>query len=142
MIFFDNKLKQLFVLNILDNAKHVIRNHVDTINNPKEKRVVLLGHSKQDNKVGFILINSRLQKFNQKSQIFIEYSNRNYLDHDCYFDCSHIFEFDYQVIYNSIMNSKAKHIGEISEEDYQIILTYLRESKLIDKSTLKKYKII
>lgn len=65
----------------------------------------------------------------------------SYLDYDSFIDCSELFEFDRQNLYNLLIKEPERALGKVSSGDLEILLRLVRSSPIIEPKILKKYKL-
>jgi hypothetical protein len=131
----------------LENLKKgaVIRVEVlDTVP-PKIKRLIIVGIDESKTPIATIFINSEINPYVlatqelQKLQHRLESSRCPFLDHDSFADCSKIKERMYSEIFELIKDQPSAHMGELSQEDWDLIKNLLKSSRTIPIRIKKKY---
>lgn len=121
----------------------VIRVYVEDTNPPKEKRFILVGQSFDKLMFATIFINSEINPnvFPNKElrdlNLKLIASERPYLDHDSYADCSNIKKRDASWLLSVIGDDPTKVIGELTEADLGEIRLRIKSARTITP-TIKK----
>lgn len=114
---------------------------------PKEKRFVILGINADGNYVGSVFINTNVNfnVINSQELLELQYPVKNqpndYLDHDSFIDCSELFEFSRQDLFNLLIAEPEKALGKVSQEDLKILFNLVKSSPIIEPKMLKIYKL-
>lgn len=123
----------------------VVKLHVKDTNPPKEKRFVIVGFT-QDNKViATLYYNSEInQNVNWSKELIdqhlhFERDSRDYLDKDCYLDCSNLIIKDYDQIKIAVTKKPEAILGELNESDWTTIKNTIIESPTIKGKYKKRY---
>lgn len=126
---------------------NVIKCFTSHTNPPKEKRFVILGVNENGDYVGFVFINTNVNFniINSQELLDLQYPVKNksndYLDHDSFIDCSELFEFDRQTLYELLIKEPERALGKVSPEDLEILFGLVKSSPIIEPKILKKYKL-
>lgn len=113
----------------------------------KEKRFVILGINDNRDYVGSVFINTNVNFniINSQELLELQYPVKNqandYLDHDSFIDCSELFEFDRQILYDLLIKEPERALGKVSSEDLEILFDLVKSSPIIEPKILKKYKL-
>lgn len=126
----------------------VIRAFVQDTNPPKIKRFIIVGISENNICLGTVFLNTEinidaLPPINQKFQYkLVKTDERDFIDYDCYVDCSDLKERSYSEIHNLIVQNPKSVIGILSEKDLMNIHFTVCEAPTIAPKLKKKYNII
>lgn len=141
---FPDELRQLITEHSLG-AGSVIRKFVLNTNPPKIKRFIILAISPSEISLASVFINSEINinVFRtdelKKLQVPLEASERGYLDHDSYVDCSRLYEKDFKELKNYLDSNPNEHLGMISKNDLGTLIAKVRKANTISKSIKRKY---
>lgn len=144
--FFPEGIKQE-IANFNLEIGNVIKCFISHTNPPKEKRFVILGINDEGNYVGSVFINTNVNFniINSQELLELQYPIKNqandYLDHDSFIDCSELFEFDRQSLYDLLMKEPERALGKVLPEDLEKLFTLVKSSPIIEPKILKKYKL-
>ncbi len=125
----------------------VLKCFVRNTNPPKEKRFVVLGTDSEGNLVGVVFINTNInwkviRTFElQKLQYYIEAEKNDFIDRNCYIDCSEIIELPKEDVVTGIINSPGNVLGKVSDEQFKLIIDFIKQSPKITPKHRKKYGI-
>jgi hypothetical protein len=117
----------------------VLRLHSSDINNPKIKRLIIIGFDDEQT-VGKVYINSAPQS--SYSQLGFGAEERDYLDHDSYVDCSQIYEGSYSYLIECVQSDLSCHIGTLSDKDMADIERELRVARTIPTKQKRRFGLI
>lgn len=117
----------------------VLRLFSADINNQKIKRLIIIGTAGQGI-LGKIYINSNPQS--DHSQIHLEASSRDYLEHDSYVDCSRIYEDDNETLLEILKKDLSCYIGQVSTADMAMIEAKLRIARTIPPKQKRRFGLI
>ncbi len=115
---------------------------------PKEKRFVVLGTDSIGNLIGVIFLNTDInwkvmRTFElQKLQYYIEADKNNFIDWDCYIDCSEIVELPKEDVITGIVKYPENILGNVSDEQFKVIIDFIKQSPKITPKQRKKYGIV
>lgn len=115
---------------------------------PKEKRFIILGVNDEGNYVGSVFINTNVNFniINSQELLELQYPVKNqpndYLDHDSFIDCSELFEFSRQDLFNLLIAEPERALGKVSQKDLETLFRLVKSSPIIEPKMLKKYKLI
>lgn len=115
----------------------VIRIYVEDTNPPKEKRFILVGQSYDKLLFVSIFINSDINPnvFHTEElkglNLPLLASERDYLDHDSYADCSNMQKRNVDWLLDIVCEDPSKVIGEISEADLKEIRARIKSARTI-----------
>ena len=113
--FFPNGMKQE-IANFNLEIGSVIKCFTSYTRPPKEKRFVILGINEEGNYVGSVFINTNVNFniINSQELLELQYPVKNqandYLDHDSFIDCSELFEFEREHLFNLLISHSLKYI--------------------------------
>lgn len=144
--FFPEGMKQ-DIANFNLEVGNVIKCFTSHTNPPKEKRFVILGVNENGDYVGSVFINTNVNFniINSQELLDLQYPVKNqpndYLDHDSFIDCSELFEFDRQTLYELLIKEPERALGKVSSEDLEILFGLVKSSPIIEPKILKKYKL-
>ncbi|MBR5982728.1 MAG: hypothetical protein IK025_03265 [Bacteroidales bacterium] len=104
-----------------------------------KKMFVIIGEN--DKSVfGFFFINSNINKYIQDRQVLLDMQcilkRANYpdiLEYDSFLDCHEIKTFDKQTLIAGYDNGTIAHIGNLIEDDIEIVLSVCRNSPLFSE---------
>jgi hypothetical protein len=125
----------------------VLKCFVKNTNPPKEKRFVVLGTDREGNLIGVVFLNTNInwkviRTFDlQKLQYYIEADQNDFIDRDCYIDCSEIIELSKEDVLAGITKSPGNVLGKVSDEQLNTIIGFIRQSPKITPKVRKKYGI-
>lgn len=123
----------------------VLRLFVKDTNPPKTKRFIVVGISVDEICIATVYINSNLNKKAAWSieleslNIFFEKSDRPYLDHDSWIDCSDLIIRDVSEIQSIITKRADAVIGRLSDDDLSMVIDTLKNSPTIKGKTKKRF---
>lgn len=110
----------------------------------RRKYIVIIGFTSDGVAIGALLVNSRIDKSKSSEKLFnCQYPllRRNYpeiLRYDSWLDCSDIFELS-----KTKIESKGGLLkGKMIKEDFDRVITFLKETDVIKNATKKRYGII
>lgn len=113
----------------------------------KEKICIVLGSSKKDNKVGFVMINTNNHPINSSNvelknrQIPIDASSNEFLDYDSFIDSAKIQERDLDNFQEYLKENPGKIVGEINPQLFKTIKDNLRTSPAISPAIKARYNL-
>ena len=123
----------------------VIRLYVGDTNPPKQKRFILVGQSYDKLLFASIFINSEInpnvfptQELKDLNLQLIA-SERDYLDHDSYADCSNMQKRSAEWLLKIIGEDPSRVIGEVSDADMKEIRTRIKSARTIAPSIKKTF---
>lgn len=123
----------------------VIQCFIEITTPPKYKRVIIVG-ADADSYVAIILVNSDINPNIHKPDRTLELqvplkndSQKTYLDHDSYADCSELYAWERPKIESKIHNSRSRVLGRLSEEDWSQIKQTLRDASTITPKMKKRF---
>ena len=67
--------------------------------------------------------------------------NRNYLDKDCFLDCSQLFEKTFEAIKNLLLDNPDYILGELSTKDIHILKSTVKTARTIPVKLKKRYNL-
>lgn len=137
---FPKDFQQRTVLTFLDTPQTVVSHFVPEMTPPKHKRIILLGHHKDTNKVGCLIINSKPSRNNH--HYFLTPQNRNYIIKNCHVACDKLIEIDHHILLEALMSKNSKHLGEVSDSDFLQIKNAIINFNKIKPGLLKKYNLM
>jgi hypothetical protein len=115
----------------------VLKLYVSDTNPPKEKRFIVVGFTSDNLSLASIYINSEINTninwSNVQQSLQLEFSeeDRDYLEWTSYFDCSKLIQRNRQEIQNAINKKPEVVIGEVKENDLDLILRTLSNAPTI-----------
>lgn len=101
----------------------VIKLFVKDTNPPKEKRFVVVGNTQDKLLVATVYFNSEINKnVNWAKELvdqhlFFEKDGREYLDKDCFLDCSKLTPKDYEMVAEAVKNKPESVSGTVSDAE-------------------------
>jgi hypothetical protein len=126
----------------------VLKCFVRNTNPPKEKRFVVLGSNSEGNLIGVVFINTNINwkvirtlKL-QKLQYYIEANENDFIDRNCCIDCSEIIELIKEDVITGIAEAPGNVPGNVSDEQFKIIIEFVKQSPKITPKQRKEYGII
>ena len=105
---------------------------------PKSKFFVVIGEN-ESNLVGFFFINSNISRFIKRNQSYfdmqmsIRKSDYFFLEYDSYIDAHEVKPIDKILLQNEITSNTTTIKGSLTEDDIELLLSALRNSKLFSK---------
>ena len=126
----------------------VFRIHINTTTPPKIKRFVVLAISGDSICVGCLFINSQINPncfptaSLQALHLSLQTSQRDYLDHDSYLDCSDIKDMSLNELKDIVSKNPQQHIGKLSATDLETAREIVKNAPTISKKQKEKYAII
>ncbi|MDR0618697.1 MAG: hypothetical protein LBG17_02235 [Bacteroidales bacterium] len=111
----------------------------------KEKRFIVLGKDCNNNYIGVVFINSKLNfniNYNEELralQFFIKKYDNDYLDKDSYVDCSQLIELDYISVKAIITENPARILGKVKRVDIDHVCDLVRSSPKIEPIKLEMF---
>lgn len=124
----------------------VLRCHVEFTNQPKIKRVIVLGREQDD--IGTVVINSEINanihhnQFLQNCHIKIDAQSYSFISNESFIDCTEIQEMSYSDLKERINDKTQIFMGNVPNDLMQQIKHQLENKGLITPNMLKKYDII
>lgn len=120
----------------------VIKLFVKDTDPPKEKRFVVVGSTEDKLLLATVYFNSEINKnVNWAKELVdqhlpFEKEGREYLDKNCFLDCSKLSPKEYEMIAEAVKNKPESVLGTVSEADWARI-----KESIINSPTIKgKYK--
>lgn len=110
----------------------------------RRKFIVIVGFTPEGIALGTLLINSKVSPIKQTPELLnsqyplLARNYRSFLKYDSWLDCSDIFELSK----DKIEERDGYHIGKLIEDDKERVLTYLKESDLIDTFTKQRFGLL
>jgi len=122
----------------------IINCYVTSIKNPKEKRILVLNIDNQTLNVGFVIFNTDKPKsiYIRKYQLHFNAAGRDYLDHNCYFDCSQIHEISKVKLLDILTHNPEKHKGFFDIKDFDLAKSNVANAHTISPKLIKRYGLI
>lgn len=126
----------------------VIKCFTTHTNPPKEKRFVILGVNDAGDFIGSVFINTNVNFKVMNSQELrdlqhpVKNQANDYLDHDSYIDCSALFEFSRQIVFELLMREPERALGTVTPDDLKTLLKLVKTSPTIEPKVLKKFNLI
>lgn len=123
----------------------VLKYHVDFTVPPKEKRLIVVGLDSEKVLFAAVLINSDINPkvfpTPEMKNLHLEFdsTDREYLDHTSYVDCSKLFEQDVETVKKLMTNSPITHLGSLSEQDLKDVRDKIKGAQTITPKMKKKY---
>lgn len=106
----------------------------------RNKFYIVFGFDEYGNAYGGVVINSHVNQnmpmHIQNSHMPLNANNYEFLSHNSFIDCSKLF-----VVRKEKLN-KESYKGFLSEEDLQLAIGTVKESKTINRILLKRFKLI
>jgi hypothetical protein len=142
--FFPDELKEQFA-NSHFNVGAVLRYHVDFTTPPKIKRFVIVGFDQQKIALASVLINSEINPNIfptpelKALHLELEATNRDYLEHTSYVDCSQIIEQEVMTLKELLADDPSIHLGELDSKDLAVLLEKIRTAGTIPAKIKKKF---
>lgn len=104
------------------------------------KYFVVVGKTKDDNLIGFVLINSKINcKLRQELKDLhypLPQSKYNFLDYNSHVYCGEIKEIEAKKL---VSRSRFSGVGRIHDDDLELIKEAVMSSPIISKKKLKRY---
>ena len=126
----------------------VIKAFVRDTTPPKEKRLIIIGESLQDQTVASIYINTRLNErvfptpYLQSLNPRFEAAGRPFLDHDSHIDCTELQIHHKTHLVDLVREDPTCLLGELADNDLQHLVQLLRSANTIKPSTKRKYGLM
>jgi len=126
----------------------VLRTTVDFTNPPKIKRFLIVGLSKENESVGVIVFNSKINlnihhaEALRYLQLKFKPDGKEYLDHASFLDCSIIYELKADTLLKKMVDDIGAVLGEMAEDDLIIVFERLKNAKTIPAKIKRKYGIV
>jgi hypothetical protein len=145
--FFPDDL-QNFRFNDKIKVGSVLKYFVEDTTPPKYKRMIIIGISGEEISVATVYLNSELNtnvfknKRMQALQIPIEQEGREYLEHDSYVDCSFLHLKQIDKLDEEFKNNRLESLGEVSEDDLNLIKGTLISASTISIKQKKDYGLV
>lgn len=124
------------------------RLHVNNTNPPKIKRFIIVGITKDCKNIGFVFINSKINKqiFHTKhlQDLHLHFiaNNRHFLDHDSFVDCSKIYPIKRDVFKTKFLINTNIYLSQLSSSDISLIINTIRSAKTISIDEKKQFNIL
>lgn len=116
---------------------------------PKLKRIVILGIHQGLAVVGYLFINSEINEnvfptpyLKSLHLPLTATADRQYVEHDSFLDCSHIYEQNLHDLKDKIMTTMDSYLGQIAASDLSQILHLVATARTISPKLKKRYGII
>lgn len=125
----------------------VLKLFVNDTTPPKEKRFIVIGLSEDKLSLASLYINSEINTSinwsteQQALQLEFTVNGREYLNRTSYIDCSKFNYRDTKEIEQAIEDRPDAIIGELDEQDLELIITTIRYAPTINGKHKKKYGI-
>ncbi|MBN1415665.1 MAG: hypothetical protein JW973_11240 [Bacteroidales bacterium] len=71
----------------------------------------------------------------------IKAEENDYINRDCYIDCSEIIELPKEEVINGLVKTSGNVLGNVSEEQFKTIIEFVKQSPKITPKQRKKYSI-
>jgi hypothetical protein len=123
----------------------VLKLFVNDTKPPKEKRFIVVGFSEDKFSLASIYINSEMNKNinwsqeQQALQLELTSETREFLDWDSYVDCSKLIVRETGEIQTALASRPEVCIGQLSNQDLELIITTLRHASTINGKFKKRY---
>lgn len=114
---------------------------------PKEKRFIIVGFSEDKFSLASLFINSEINKNinwsqeQQALQLELTSETRGFLDWDSYVDCSKLILRETRELQTVYASRPEVCIGQLSDQDFEIIITTLKHASTINGKYKKRYGI-
>ncbi len=125
----------------------VLRFNVFDTTPPKIKRMVIIGISSNRLSVAVLYFNSEINPnlfpTQELKQLHLKFKkqNRNYLDKNCFLDCSQLFEKTFEAIKNLLLDNPDYIPGELSTKDIHILKSTVKTARTIPVKLKKRYNL-
>lgn len=122
----------------------VLRAYVTVTEPPKIKRFVIIGIDDESKLAAVVLINTNKPALPTLAPYQYETvaEEREYLDHDCFVDCSRIYPFDFEELRNLILRSPEIILGHVNTFDRNEIRKLAGKSRLIAPADKIKFHLV
>lgn len=126
----------------------VFRFHVGYTNPPKIKRFIIIGITKDSKNVGFVFINSKINKqiFHTKHlqnlHLHFTANNMPFFDYDSFVDCSKIYSIKMDVFKTKFLIDTNTYLSQLFPSDLSLIVNTIRSAKTISIDEKKQYNIL
>ena len=123
----------------------IVKLHVKDTTPPKEKRFIIVGFTENNEIIAALYFNSEINyNVNWSSELRDQHihfpaQEREYLDKDCYLDCSRLVFKNFDEIYRAVADNPGAFLGEVSQEDWKLIKQIVVDSPTIKGKVKKKY---
>jgi hypothetical protein len=125
----------------------VLKLFVNDTTPPKEKRFIIVGFSEDKFSLASLYINSEINKNinwsqeQQALQLELTAETREFLDWDSYVDCSKLILRETRELQTVYASRPEVFIGQLSDQDFEIIITTLKHASTINGKFKKRYGI-
>lgn len=125
----------------------VLKLFVNDTTPPKEKRFIIVGFSEDKFSLASVYINSDINKNinwsqeQQALQLELTSETRGFLDWDSYVDCSKLILRETRELQTVYASRPEVCIGQLSDQDFEIIITTLKHASTINGKYKKRYGI-
>ncbi len=122
----------------------VLRIHSPHTTPPKIKRCVVIAIEDESVSIALTYINTKKPSstYLQPWQWPLTCEGREYLDHDSYLDCAHLYEEDLIKIRRMMIADTGVYLGRMSEEDFLEAKKLVASAKTIPSKFKKKYGLV
>lgn len=126
-------------------AKVVIKAFVPDTNPPKEKRFILIAEKYDKLVFATVFINTEINlnifKDEETKKLHLPFDNstRDYLSHPSFVDCSQLVFRDKAWLEQILAEDSSRLIGEISDNDFDLIKKTIKSAKTISISHKKNF---
>ena len=125
----------------------VLKLFVNDTTPPKEKRFIIVGFSEDKFSLASLYINSDINKNinwsqeQQALQLELTAETRGFLDWDSYVDCSKLILRETRELQIVFTSRPEVFIGQLSDQDFELIITTLKHASTINGKYKKRYGI-
>jgi hypothetical protein len=125
----------------------VLKLFVNDTTPPKEKRFIIVGFSEDKFSLASLFINSEINKNinwsqeQQALQLELTAETRGFLDWDSYVDCSKLILRETRELQTVFTSRPEVFIGQLSDQDFELIITTLKHASTINGKYKKRYGI-
>jgi hypothetical protein len=125
----------------------VLKLFVNDTTPPKEKRFIIVGFSEDKFSLASLYINSEINKNinwsqeQQALQLELTAETRGFLDWDSYVDCSKLILRETRELQTVFTSRPEVFIGQLSDQDFELIITTLKHASTINGKYKKRYGI-
>jgi hypothetical protein len=125
----------------------VLKLFVNDTTPPKEKRFIIVGFSEDKFSLASLYINSDINKNinwsqeQQALQLELTAETRGFLDWNSYVDCSKLILRETRELQIVFTSRPEVFIGQLSDQDFELIITTLKHASTINGKYKKRYGI-
>jgi hypothetical protein len=111
---------------------------------PKIKRFILLAFDEKAESAALLFINTEIPRnpYIKALQYPIKASEKSFISHDSFIDCSHLYERDLAPLRRAFIDDLGIYLGALSTQDLKAMCTLVQNAKTISPRLKRKYGLL